>query len=369
PGVGSPWTFGSDLTSSRSKPATSRPGGTPGTVPGGLSGTDLAVLGLFFLSGASALVYEVVWSRLFTFVFGGTASAIATVLSAYMAGLAIGSYLFGRRIDRGGHPLVIYAILEAGIAAWAIILPFVLTLLDGLYGGLYRSLDPGPMALSLIRFALSFLVLLVPTILMGGTLPVLSRLLVDNRSSVGLKAGLLYAINTVGAVAGTASAGFFLIPSFGMRSSTWIAVAFNVIVTLLAVLLVRKIPAPGAEPARDISTSAPAPREAHVRPAVDTGAGGIRRAALIVYALSGFAALTYEVAWTKVLSGALGTTTYAFTAMLTTFLAGLSLGALIAARLLNRFEPARLMALFQLGIAVLALLALPLFGNLPILFI
>ncbi|MDZ4803363.1 MAG: fused MFS/spermidine synthase [Candidatus Eisenbacteria bacterium] len=356
------------MTSSRSKAATIRRAAHSESGTGGLSGTDLAVLGLFFLSGASALVYQVVWSRLFTFVFGGTASAIATVLSAYMAGLAIGSYLFGRRIDRGGHPLVIYAILEAGIAGWAIVLPFILTLLDGLYGGLYRSLNPGPMGLSLIRFALSFLVLLVPTILMGGTLPVLSRLLVDNRSAVGLKAGLLYAINTIGAVAGTASAGFFLIPAFGMRSATWIAVAFNILVTLLAVLLVRRIavPNPGAikdGPPTLIDTASPPPAD------VRAGAGGVRRAALVVYALSGFAALTYEVAWTKVLSGALGTTTYAFTAMLTTFLAGLSLGAMIAARWLNRFEPARMMALMQLGIAVLALMALPLFGNLPILFI
>lgn len=340
----------------------------------GLSGTDLAVLGLFFLSGASALVYQVVWSRLFTFVFGGTASAIATVLAAYMAGLAIGSFVFGRRIDRGGHPLAIYAILEAGIAAWAILLPLVLHLLDGLYGGIYRSLDPGPMALSLIRFALSFLVLLVPTILMGGTLPVLSRLLVDTGSSVGLKAGLLYAINTVGAVAGTASAGFFLIPALGMRSATWVAVVFNILVTLLAVLLVRRIRVPDAEgrdrKPDDMEAARPAGEAA--RPAVEAarpGASDIRRAALVVYALSGFAALTYEVAWTKVLSGALGTTTYAFTAMLTTFLAGLSLGAVIASRLLNRFEPARLLALFQLGIAALAMLALPLFGNLPILFI
>ncbi|HEX7880943.1 MAG TPA: fused MFS/spermidine synthase [Candidatus Eisenbacteria bacterium] len=333
---------------------------------GRLSANDLMVLGLFFLSGASALVYEVVWSRLFTFVFGGTASAIATVLSAYMAGLALGSWFFGRRIDRGGHPLKVYAILEAGIAVWAIILPLVLHLLDGVYGGLYRSMHPGPTTLSLIRFAISFLVLLVPTILMGGTLPVLSRLLVDDRSAVGLKAGLLYATNTVGAVAGTASAGFLLIPSLGMRTSTWVAIVFNVLVALLAVVLARRIPLPAdGAPARS-HTPEPAVVEATALPAKNTS---ITRAALVVYALSGFAALTYEVAWTKVLSGALGTTTYAFSAMLTTFLLGLSLGAVLVARFAARFDAARLLAFFQLAIAVLALATLPLFGNLPILFI
>jgi spermidine synthase len=344
-----------------------------------LTGVELAVLGLFFLSGASALVYQVVWSRLFTFVFGGTAAAIGTVLAAYMAGLALGSYVFGRRIDRGGHPLVVYAILEAGIAVWAIVLPFVLDLFDGLYGNLYRSLNPGPLVLSSLRFTLSFLVLLVPTILMGGTLPVLSRLLVEKRSAIGLKAGLLYGTNTVGAVVGTAAAGFFLIPIFGMRTATWIAIAFNLLVTLLGLLLAKRIPRPAAEDAPD---AAPAvadagPTKAAARAetaAAPTGPSPltptpVRRAALIVYALSGFSALVYEVAWVKVLSGALGTTTYAFSAMLTTFLLGLSIGALLFARLADRFHPARLFALTQLGIALLVLLGLPLFGNLPVLFI
>jgi len=355
------------LTTHRISKTTSR-------ADGRLSANDLMVLGLFFLSGASALVYEVVWSRQFTFVFGGTASAIATVLSAYMAGLALGSWFFGRRIDRGGHPLKVYAVLEAGIAVWAILLPFVLKLLDGVYGGLYHSMHPGPMTLSLIRFALSFLVLLVPTILMGGTLPVLSRLLVDERSAVGLKAGLLYAINTVGAVVGTASAGFLLIPALGMRLSTWVAIAFNLLVALLAIVLARRIPLPAnGVPAESGTVTPPAPASASLsasaRESAHSSGAGVTRAALVVYALSGFAALTYEVAWTKVLSGALGTTTYAFSAMLTTFLLGLSLGAVLVARFAARFDAARLLAFFQLAIAVMALATLPLFGNLPILFI
>src|SRR5512147_1152319 len=114
-------------------------------------GAQALVLALFFLSGASALIYEVVWSRRLTFIFGGTAFAIATVLAAYMAGLALGSWLFGRRIDRGGHPLVFYSLLEGGIAVWALLLPAVLGGLNGFYGILYRSMHPGPLALGLIR--------------------------------------------------------------------------------------------------------------------------------------------------------------------------------------------------------------------------
>lgn len=331
----------------------------------GRQSADLLVLGLFYLSGASALIYEVVWGRLLTFIFGGTAFAIATVLAAYMAGLAIGSWVFGRRIDRGGRPLMVYAALEAGIGVWALILPLVLALLNGFYGVLYRGLNPGPYALSLIRFLLSFIVLVVPTILMGGTLPVLSKLLVGGRRVVGLKTGLLYGTNTIGAVTGAAVSGFLLIPFLGMRTSTWIAVFFNLAVALLAVALQR---ATGLEP---VPAAGEPPEEA---PSGKTGTPGgdttrLKRTVLFVYAASGFAALAYEVAWTKVLSGALGTTTYAFSAMLTTFLLGLAIGAFIMARLADRHDPGLLLAWSQLAIAVLGLAALPLFGNMPVLFV
>lgn len=329
-----------------------------------LVGTEWAVLGLFFLSGASALVYEVVWSRRLTFIFGGTAFAIATVLAAYMAGLAIGSWMFGRRIDRGGHPLVVYSLLEGGIAVWALLLPVLLGGLNGFYGLLYRSIHPGPLALALIRFALSFVVLLVPTILMGGTLPVLSKLLEARSSTVGLKAGLLYGTNTIGAVVGTATTGFILLPTFGLAVSTWVAVGFNLAVMLLGLGLARRIPLDSRAAAEE-----PAAAPANDGRGAASEAERTRQLALWVYAASGFAALAYEVAWTKVLSGALGTTTYAFSAMLTTFLLGLSIGAFLFARLADRLSPATLLAWSQLTIALIGLVTVPIFGQVPVYFV
>lgn len=337
----------------------SRPGG-PVADPAGPGTVDLLVLGLFFLSGASALIYEVVWSRLLGFIFGGTAFAIATVLAAYMAGLALGSWYFGRRIDRTGRPLGLYALLEGGIALWAILLPTLLGGLNLLYAGIYRSLNPDPYILSLVRFVFSFLALLFPTTLMGGTLPVLAKLLERGGSRIGLKTGLLYGINTIGAVTGTAVAGFLLIPRFGMNLSTWIAIGFNLAVTALAFLIQSRLgPAlrTGAERGDDVLRT-PAPP---LTP--------LKRGALVVYALSGFAAMAYQLAWTKVLSGVLGTTTYAFSAMLTTFLLGLSLGALLMARLADRIEASKLLAVSQIAIGFFGLAALPLFGNLPYIFI
>ncbi len=340
---------------------------TSGTAGGraGLRPLELAVLALFFVSGASALIYEVVWTRELTTVFGGSAFAIATVLAAYMAGLALGSTVFGRSIDRRGHPLAIYGILEGGIGVWALLLPALLALLDRLYAGIYRSLDPGFYLLSLIRFVLSFLLLLVPTTLMGGTLPVLGKLLLRNWKGLGTRAGLLYGANTLGAVLGTAAGGFLLLPALGLSGTTYVAVAFNALVAGAALLASRRFP--WRPPVSEVSEKEAGPP----RPTVESASPGrLRRTVLAVYAASGFAALAYEVAWTKTLSMILGTTNYAFTCMLTTFLLGLAVGSFIFARIADRHgRPAYSLALVQLGIPVLALGTIPVLGDLPQLFV
>ncbi len=340
----------------------------------GLRPLESLILLLFFFSGASALVYEVVWTRDLTTVFGGSAFAIATVLAAYMAGLALGSTVFGRSIDRRGHPLVVYGLLEAGIALWAILLPVLLGLLDRLYAGFYQSASPGFYGLSLVRFALSFLLLLVPTTLMGGTLPVLGKLLFTNWKGLGTRAGLLYAANTLGAVLGSAAGGFFLLPAMGLRGATWVAVLINFAVAFAALLASRRFAyrapaAAGTEGASAAQAEAVrAPSGAAGRPKADDAR--LRRAVLLVYAASGFAALAYEVAWTKTLSMVLGTTNYAFTTMLTTFLFGLAVGSLLFARLADRYgRPEALLALVQLGIPLFSLLTIPLLEALPQMFV
>ena len=162
------------------------------------------------MSGASGLVYEVVWTRQLTLVFGSTVFATSTVLTAFMAGLALGSYYFGRMADRERRPLRLYAILEAGIGVFALIWPLLLSALNAIYVLAYRGLGAEFYSLSLIRFALSFLVLLLPSTLMGGTLPILSRFFVNRLEKLGLNVGTLYALNTFGAVVGCIAAGSFL---------------------------------------------------------------------------------------------------------------------------------------------------------------
>src|SRR5215475_12475662 len=188
------------------------------------------VLACFFLSGASGLVFEAVWTRELTLVFGSTALAMSTVLSVFMGGLALGSWLAGRFADRIADRLRAYALAEAGVGLYALVVPLVLTGYPALNAAMYRVLGASPVGLSLARFVAAALLLLVPTTLMGATLPLLSRHFVrDDGTSVAGTVGRLYAINTFGAVVGTFVGGFVLLPGVGVRATNYSAAATNLL--------------------------------------------------------------------------------------------------------------------------------------------
>ena len=177
---------------------------------------------LFFLSGACGLVYQVVWARMLTVVFGATVLAVSTVLSAFMAGLALGSFLFGRYIDRVDQPMRVFALLEAGVGLYALLFPTLAGLIGSSSAMLLHAFDPdGGTLYAALRLLISFLLLLVPTSLMGATLPVLSKFVVRRLSGVGVGVGLLYAVNTLGAVAGVVLITFYLMEALGLRVSTY----------------------------------------------------------------------------------------------------------------------------------------------------
>jgi len=160
------------------------------------------VLVWFFLSGATALVYEVVWLRMLSLVFGHTVYAITTVLAAFMAGLGLGSFLFGRRAARFPDPIRAYGLLEIGIGVSCALTPVLVWLASSVYLGLYRVLNASYATFGFVQFLLVFALLLLPTTLMGGTLPILSQALVKREDGIGRTVGALYAMNTFGAVAG-----------------------------------------------------------------------------------------------------------------------------------------------------------------------
>lgn len=279
---------------------------------------------LFLLSGAAALMYEVVWVRSMSLVFGGSHLAVTTTLSVFMAGLALGSFLIGRNISRFKNLLKLYALLELGIACFALIFAQLMRLYPSIYIPLAQIAPESPLFLSLIRIIFAFAALIVPTTLMGGTLPVLSSFVSSQGRDFGRHLSFLYGLNTFGAVLGTMAAGFFFLPRFSVSATLAIAVLINVAVGLCSFFLQGKIPAI----ASDGGTKHPAAGAAESSSKLDA-AGNRSPFALVLWGIgvSGFCALGYEVLWTRILSIVIGQSVYGFTIMLVAFLSGIGTGS------------------------------------------
>ena len=262
----------------------------------------------FLVSGAAGLIYQVVWTRLLVLVFGSTTLAVSTVLTIFMGGLALGAWLAGRWIDRSARPLAVYAAIEAGIALSAVMIPWGLDRLLPVYQTVWTHVAFAPGVLLGVRFALIALVLLIPTMLMGATLPVLSRAIARGEGTMAGRVGRFYAINTAGAIGGAFATGFVLLPALGITPTIRIGVLCNLLAAAAAWMSARRgIGEDGARHGVGHSVS----------PAPQTTLG---RVVGVTLALSGAAALVDEVVWSRALSLILGSSVYAFTSMLTTFL-------------------------------------------------
>ena len=324
-----------------------------------------AVLPLFLVSGAAGLIYEITWTRIFGEVFGNTVFAVSTVLTAFMLGLALGSWLLGRIADRLARPLKLYALLELAIGIYALVFPSILSLTDLFYRWLYQSFHPGFYPLSLVRFVLSVVILLLPTVLMGGTLPVLSRLWANSsggqsdETHAGQSVGLLYAINTFGAVAGCFLSGYVLIRILGVSNTVYLASAANLLAGLAALVLSRFATKPiGSKHKRSARRSRSRKNKSEILEQPDRK----RRLVLAAVAVAGFCALALEVLWTRILLFVLETSVYAFTCMLTCFILGIALGSFLCSRLpLGKMKkPVFTLGVveFLIGLAILLSIAL-----------
>lgn len=302
----------------------------------------LIIFACFFLSGASSLVFEMIWTRELGLIFGSTTLAIATVLSAFMGGLALGSHLGGRLAARLRDPLAAYALCEAGIGLYALSIPFSLAAYPHLNAFLFRALGNHQVALSLLRFSATAALLLIPTTLMGATLPLLSQFLVRHRSArtvagAAVHIGALFALNTTGAVAGTFLSGFVLLPLIGISKTNAAAALVNLSLAAAVLLARRRLTADPAPPTPEDET--PAEREGRgVEHGPSAPSALMRRAAVLAYAVSGAVAMVYQVLWTRALAIVLGSSVYSFTLILLAFLIGLAAGAALATRLLPRLR-------------------------------
>ena len=274
--------------------------------------SKLLIGACFVLSGATGLIYEILWARMLGLVFGATTLAVSTVLAAFMGGLALGSALAGRIGPRIKKPVAAYGLMEVGIALYALAVPFLFRGVDNLYALIWQQLEPGFFSFTLLRFALSCLLLLAPTTLMGATLPVLSAALLRSADHDTNSVTRLYTCNLAGAILGTLIAGFLLLPATGVHTTIVVAAVINVMVGLIALTIQRRMllgPIVNVE-----NTPQPAAEFYEIF--------------WIFAALaSGFVTISAQVAWTRVLTMIIGSSTYSFSLVVALFLIGLAGGA------------------------------------------
>ncbi|MFQ5559143.1 MAG: fused MFS/spermidine synthase, partial [Nitrospinota bacterium] len=330
------------------------------------------VLLFFFLTGATGLIYELVWTRILILTFGSTHFAITTVLTTFMTGLALGSLLFGKLVDKKSSPLRMYAFIELAIGIYCFLTPAVFAGIKYLY---IEVLPPSQQFVTFnpYQFFLSFLGIIFPATLMGGTLPAVIKYFSETQRemaiksgaeqtfNIGLSSGLLYAINTLGAVTGTLATGTFLLFFFGIQNSLYLAGTIDIFIALalLAGFSFRKTRPEHHDESQKREPSFDADKKEHFT----------IRVVPYCFLFSGFASLAYEVLWTRVLTLVLGSSIYAFTIILTAFLAGISAGSILFSNFKKRgISSVDLFAALEALIAIAAICSIFLFANLPYIF-
>ena len=335
---------------------------------------------MFFGSGVSALMYQVVWTRSLALLFGVTLHAISAVLASFMAGMALGSFLVGRMADQVRRPLLYYGIMEIAIGLSAAVSLPAIAAITPAYVQLHETLEGSETTLGVVRFLMACGVMLVPTALMGATLPFMVRASLVHLSKVGENISLLYALNTAGAATGVLLAGFVMIGSFGLQTTVHTGVAINLAIGVVALVLT--LATLRLTNAAAVATAVTGERAGVMRRLtgvlrrgaatpglrpIHVAGRGTAAAVLFGIGVSGFCALAYEVIWFRILDLFLNGTTYAFTVMLVTFLVGLAGGSALTRFIIGfRWNWALVLGLLQFGIGALALWALEFIPHLPV---
>ena len=301
---------------------------------------------LFFISGFTGLLYEVVWTRLFGLIFGNTTLAISTVLSAYMLGLASGSIIIGKYTDKINNYVKLYAFLEWGIGLAAVLIVVLYGVMGQLFSFFYFYFQNMTFLFRLIQFIVAFLIMFPATFFMGGTLPLLAHVAVREKPHIGRGVGLLYGINTLGAMSGCFTTGFILIRTIGVFQTVYLAVFVNFLVGLAAFVLHRFFVRDKVLEYNRLSSSAERATNKNIV------------IAIWAMAISGFVALSYEVLWSRVLVFVLTNSVFAFSVMLTTFLFGIGLGGFLGGKLVDKTrKQLSLLGIIECGIGLSGFIA------------
>lgn len=305
---------------------------------------------LVFLSGFSALIYQVLWMKQLGLLFGNTSHAAGATLAAFFAGLAVGSWFWGRRSTLSSRPLRIYAGLEVGIAITALLYFVVMKGYHVVYPELYQSVHSGTWLL-LIKFLLALALIFPPAFCMGGTIPVIGQHAIQNPLRFGTTSALLYGINTLGATLGALLAGFFMPIWFGFRWTCWIAIGITLLVAALAYWVSRS-----PSSVRKVeSESSVAEMESEFRDQHDKSRMGLTT----ICFLSGFGVLALEVLWTRMFALVLENSVYTFAAILVVVLICLASGSLISSLLARgKWSPNKVLAVL-LGLSGITIALTP----------
>ncbi len=312
-------------------------------------------LSLVFLSGFAALVYQVLWMKQLGLLFGNTSQAASATLTSFFAGLAVGSWLLGKRVSKSTQPMRTYAWLEVGIAITALIYFVILLLYRSIYPAIYQSIDSTALLL-IIKFALSLLLVFPPAFFMGGTIPVIGQYVVRESQSFGSLSALMYGVNTLGAAIGAALAGFFLPLWLGFNLTCILAISTTSLVAIIAFLLARKAKPHSFSSTPSSTPETPALKIKHqsapalsrqerrrlereqkrntttsqkIATAPETPAPAkSSKVILALCFLSGFGVLALEVIWTRIFTQVLENSVYTFSAILLVLLICLAIGSL-----------------------------------------
>ncbi len=314
--------------------------------------TRILARSAFFFSGVAGLTFEIVWLRHLGWAVGGTTLAVATTTAAYMGGLALGSHIGGRFADRLRRPLAVYGSLEITLAVVGLLIPHWCTFIPGIAESIFGELSGGG-SRALVRFFVATAVLIIPTTAMGMTLPILSRAVADKVGRVGREVGILYSLNIAGAMIGAALAGFWWIPHIGLLRTNLVAVCIDLLLGVGAVV-------GGIVLVKALNPKPPVAGTPILRPG--------SRAIVAMLVVTGAAAMALQVLFTRGIGTALGPSTYAFSAIVCTYLAGLAIGGAAAAWLSGRIESARLaLTLVLLATATFSFFGIVVIDDLPIL--
>jgi spermidine synthase len=320
-----------------------------------------------FFSGFAGLVYELVWMRFLRLVMGNATVSVAATLAIYMAGLAIGSYLAGRWIDKRNRPVLIYGVLQALLAVCALLVPWLISGARPIFGWIHANVPAGSAQLALRLIVCTF-VLIVPASLIGATFPAVASYFSTKDSRFDPRIGKLYAINSIGAAVGTLVTGFIFLPKLGLRGTNYLGIAINFLIFVSIVYAMKFSESPRAgnesekhtariEPARNIlqSTESTESKTFHIV------------LCLAAIFTSGLTSMLFEVTWTRVLTLTIGSSVYAFAMILAAFIAGLGLGSFFSARVVAKWRMVLpILAITQILIGLTTLIVTYVLGRLPV---